>query len=364
MTSSLLLFHWRSRSRAAAPNPSTPSYRVYVTNEGSGDITVIDPVKMEALMTVPLGKRARGIHATPDGKQILVALSGSPFAPPGVDESTLPPADKSADGIGVFDVATSKMLRKVPGGSDPEQFAISKDGKLLYVSNEDIAGVSLVDPVNGQVLTTLKTGEEPEGVTMSPDGKFVFVTSEEDGNIAVVDTAAAKVVHTIKVGRRPRSVVFLPDGSRAFVSNENDATVSVIDVAKMQEVQVIPTGEGTKPMGLAITGDGKRVFVSTGRGKTVVVLDTAAGKVDGAFRSGRPALGHRAFARRKTAVHRERAVQRRFRGGRGDAHGAEKNQGRRQAVGRHYASTVDYEHIRASNTLCRWGWDSGPRRHY
>src|SRR5689334_4600787 len=130
-------------------NPAGPSYRVYISNEASGDLTIIDPVKMEAITTVPLGKRARGIHPSIDGKQIFVALSGSPFAPPGVDESTLPPPDKSADGIGVFDIAEQKMLRKVPGGSDPEQFAISSDGKLLYVSNEDAGGLSFVDPANG-----------------------------------------------------------------------------------------------------------------------------------------------------------------------------------------------------------------------
>src|SRR5260370_32628424 len=138
------------------------SYRVYVTNEASGDMTVIDPVKMEALGTFPMGKRARGIHPSADGKTIFVALSGSPMAPPGVDESTLPPPDKSADGVGVFDVAQGKMLRMVPGGSDPEQFAVAKDGRLLYVSNEDAAGLSFVDPASGQVLKTLATGREPE----------------------------------------------------------------------------------------------------------------------------------------------------------------------------------------------------------
>ena len=104
---------------------------------------------MEALTTVAIGKRARGMHASADGKLIFVALSGSPFAPPGVDESTLPPPDKSADGIGVFDIAQNKMLRKVPGGSDPEQFAVGKDG-LLYVSNEDAAGPQLRRSRQGQ----------------------------------------------------------------------------------------------------------------------------------------------------------------------------------------------------------------------
>ena len=101
------------------------------------------------MATVPIGKRARGIHPSADGKLIYMALSGSPFAPPGVDESTLPPPDKSADGIGVFDIAQNKLLRKVPGGTDPEQFAVGKDG-LLYVSNEDAAGLSFRGPRQGQ----------------------------------------------------------------------------------------------------------------------------------------------------------------------------------------------------------------------
>src|SRR3954454_9479860 len=174
--------------------PPGSSYRVYVTNEASGDLTIIDPVKMEALATVPLGKRARGLHPTADNKLLFVALSGSPLAPPGIDESTLPPPDKSADGIGVFDIAQNKMLRKVPGGSDPEQFAIAQDGKLLYVSNEDAAGLSFVDPANGQVLKTIPTGREPEGVTLSPDGKQIFATSEDEGTITVVDAASQSEV--------------------------------------------------------------------------------------------------------------------------------------------------------------------------
>ena len=97
----------------------TTGYRVYVTNEKSGDLTVIDGATLEVISQVPLGKRPRGIHASPDNKLIYVALSGSPMAPPGVDESTLPPPDKSADGIGIFDVAQNKIIRIIPGGSDP-----------------------------------------------------------------------------------------------------------------------------------------------------------------------------------------------------------------------------------------------------
>src|SRR5712691_6211180 len=74
---------------AATPAPATPpapALRVYVTNETSGDLTVIDAGTQTVVATAPLGKRPRGIQVSPDRKSLYVALSGSPPAPPGVDE--------------------------------------------------------------------------------------------------------------------------------------------------------------------------------------------------------------------------------------------------------------------------------------
>src|SRR5262249_12293940 len=152
--------------------PPFTAYRIYVTNERSGDLSVIDSATESVVATVPLGKRPRGIHASPDGKTIYVALSGSAIGGANVDESKLPPPDKSADGIGVFDVVQNKLLKVIKGGSDPEEFYLSKDGSLLYSSNEDISAASIVDIAKGEVVATVKVGEEPEGVTTSPDGKF------------------------------------------------------------------------------------------------------------------------------------------------------------------------------------------------
>ena len=148
----------------------------------------------------PLGKRPRGIHASPDHKTIYVALSGSPIAGPDVDESTLPPPDKTADGIGVFDVAQNKVVRTIHGGSDPENFDVSQDGTQLYISNEDVSAVSIVDIASGNVVKSLTLGAQPEGVKVTPDGKQVWVTSEETGTISVLDPVAGKIIKTFKVG--------------------------------------------------------------------------------------------------------------------------------------------------------------------
>jgi YVTN family beta-propeller protein len=277
----------------AAPVQKLGAYAIYVTNENGGDVSVIDSDSLEVIATIPVGKRPRGIHAAPDSRTFYVALSGSPPAPPGVDESTLPPPDKSADGIGVVDVASGKVTRVIKSGSDPEEFDLSLDGKLLFVSNEDEGKVSITDIAEGKMLVALPVGEEPEGVTTSPDGKFVYVTSEDGGTVTVVDPAAHKSIKTFKVGRRPRSVAFLPNGKHAYVTNENDGFVTLVDSVKHRSLRTIRLGEAgkVKPMKAIVSKDGSKVYVSSGRGKNVYIIDTAKNDVTGTIEVGKRPWG-------------------------------------------------------------------------
>jgi YVTN family beta-propeller protein len=239
----------------------------------------VDVALQRVVATIAVGKRPRGIRFSPDGGLLYVALSGSPLAPPGVDESKLPPPDKKADGIGVVSVADLKLLRVLPGGSDPEQAALTLDGKQLFVANEDTGKVTALSTDDGKVLATFDVGEEPEGVDLRPDGKVVYVTSEEASQVAVIDVPGLKLLTTFKVGPRPRSTGFLPDSSRAYVSSENGGSLAVIDARTHKVLSTIQlTGELTRPMGVVASPDGSRVFVSTGRGKNVVVIDTATNK--------------------------------------------------------------------------------------
>ncbi len=131
-TAGLALIAWAIEAGCSrAPKKTALEPRVYVSAEESGVIAVVDPVSAQILATIPVGKRPRGVKVSRDGKFLYVALSGSPRSGPGVDESTLPPADRSADGIGVVDLATRKLLRTLPSGQDPESFDLSPDGKTV-----------------------------------------------------------------------------------------------------------------------------------------------------------------------------------------------------------------------------------------
>ena len=272
----------------AASASEAAAFRIYVSNEKSNDVTVIDGITHQVLATVAVGKRPRGLHVSRDGATVYVALSGSPITGPpaaaGVkgipahdDDEAASKADKSADGIGVIDARRLIFSHKFAVGSDPEQFALADDGKHLYIANEDVATASIIDLASEKVVQLVAVGKEPEGVAISPNGAFFYVTCEATGDLFAVSRTDSSILAHLTIGGRPRSVAFTLDGAKAFVASETNASVYVLDTARQVVTRVIKLegGETMRPMGSLMSMDGKKVYISTGRGGRVAVIDSA-----------------------------------------------------------------------------------------
>jgi YVTN family beta-propeller protein len=274
---------------APAASTAPAPVHVIVSDETGGRIAIIDAAAGTVVDTIPVGKRPRGLRALRDGTHVLVALSGSPIAGPGVDESKLPPADRSADGIGLVDLTTRQVVRIIQSGQDPETFALSADEQTLYVSNEESSEMSVVDLAKGTVRAHVQACEEPEGVTVRPGGNEVYMTCEGANAVVVIDTQKLEQVAQIKTGPRPRSIAFTSDGAFAFVTNENGAAITVIDANAHRPLDAIalhgkPADEfPPRPMGTALSPDGRLLYVSTGRAKGVVVIDVGKKAVQGMY---------------------------------------------------------------------------------
>jgi YVTN family beta-propeller protein len=277
---------------AGSARAGATGWQIFVSNEKSGDVTVIDGLDLKVIATIPVGKRPRGIQVGPDGKTVYVATSGTPIeAPPQLDAQGNPifqrgkgvskddddddtaSADKSADGIAVIDVTAQKVTGKIPAGSDPEEFALSKDGTRLYVSNEDTKTASVIHIASGKVEHIILVAQEPEGVGTAPDGRSFLVTCETGGDIFVIDAISYRTTAHVKVDVRPRSVDFLPDGSIAFIPSESVGELNVIDIGTAKVVKTVTLPAGSRPMKVRVAADGKRVFVSNGRAGTVSAVD-------------------------------------------------------------------------------------------
>jgi YVTN family beta-propeller protein len=280
------LIPWSSLS---AQTVTGQNYQIFVSNEKSGDVTVINGGDFKVVATIPVGKRPRGIQVSPDGRTVYVAMSGTPdcaTAEAGCErQSDLPKgqgrrrrryahADKSADGIGVIDVAQKKLTGKLSVGSDPEEFSLSKSGAELYVSNEDVKTASVIDLASGKVTHIIPVGQEPEGVATAPDGKSFYVTCEAGGEIYVIDAASYKVLGHFTVPLRPRSVDFLPGTGIGFIPSESVGQLNVIDTVHYKVVKTITLPPGSRPVRVRTAPNGQKIYVSNGRAGTVSVLDS------------------------------------------------------------------------------------------
>ncbi|PYO46479.1 MAG: hypothetical protein DMD84_25900, partial [Candidatus Rokuibacteriota bacterium] len=126
-TKRLRILRWLAALLLVAMVPEAHAeLRVFVTNEKSDDVTVIQADTGTVLKTLAVGKRPRGVTASADGKRVYVANSNS-------------------DSLSVIDAAGLTVIGSLPAGRDPEGLTFNGDGTLLYVVNENDSAVTVID---------------------------------------------------------------------------------------------------------------------------------------------------------------------------------------------------------------------------
>ena len=239
----------------ATTSDAAAELRIFVTNERSDDVTVIQAESGTVLKTIAVGKRPRGVTASADGKRVYVSNSNS-------------------DSLSVIDAAALNVVNSFPAGKDPEGLTFNREGTLLYVVNENEAAVTVIDPAGGRIVKKIEVGIEPETAVASPDGRFIAVSNETSNDVHLIETASQTVVKKISVPKNPRGMRFTADGKRLFVASEQAHVVSVINLDTMSVDKSVPTG-GSRPVDVMFSRDGTRAWVSHGESGDVRVLDTS-----------------------------------------------------------------------------------------
>ena len=228
--------------------------RIFVTNEKSNTMSVIDAETLNVEHTIDVGDRPRGIGLSPDSSELYVAIS-------------------EENKIVVLDPNSLKILRDFEAGSDPETFGVHPNGNI-YISNEDDAKASVFDPKTGKQLAEIKVGLEPEGVAVSPDGKRVIVTSESTNMLHVIKAPENVIESNILIGSRPRAAVFAKSGDIAYATAEISGEVVKVDMNKAKILKTASLGDAkAKPKDVILAKDEKTIYVAGGRANKIIVMD-------------------------------------------------------------------------------------------
>jgi YVTN family beta-propeller protein len=255
------------------PYQNLSSTYAYITNAGSGTVTVIDTATDNVTATLSyVGSNPDGVAVSPDGKKVYVANS---------DWDNI----SAIDTVSVIDTATNTFTDMIEVGQWPWGIAVSPDGNTVYVTNDGSDTVSVINTSNNTVTATVPVGVDPRGIVVTPDGKTVYLTNSDWWNnisaidtVFAIDTATNTVIANVSVGNRPWGVAVSPDGTKLYVANYGSNTTSVIDTATNSVAATVPVGWG--PVGVAVSPDGEKVYVvSYHYPYTVSIIDTATNSV-------------------------------------------------------------------------------------
>jgi YVTN family beta-propeller protein len=234
--------------------------RIIQTNSAGDTVSIIDPVTNKVVGEIHGIEVNHGAAAAPDGSRYYISNEGN---------STLD----------IADAKTLKVTKSIPLTGHPNNIAISKDGKRVYVSIAVAPGaVDVIDTTSQERVKSIPVKGAVHNTYVTPDGKFVVSGSIQSKTITVIDQKTEEPVWslTMDLGIRPMTFAANPDGSTKWIFAQLSGLngFSVVDFATHKEVNrinlpALPPGKapylvgGSESHGMAVTADGKTLVVNS-----------------------------------------------------------------------------------------------------
>ncbi len=150
---------------------------------------------------------------------------------------------------------------------------------FILTMNTDTPNISVVDPLvdfSGQkLLALIELESRGEDWAMTEDQEVLFVTQPDSNKLAVADLRTWEVVKQIEVGERPMRVVLQPDEGYVWVGNDSLESeysgVTVVDPQSLEVVARFNTGAGHHEF--AFSADNRWAFVTNSRSDKLTIID-------------------------------------------------------------------------------------------
>ena len=242
----------------AASLAAQKKVRIIQTNSAGDNVHLIDPATNKIAGEITGIEAGHGAGASPDGTQIYVS-------------------DEAESTLDIVDAKTLKVLTKVPLSGHPNNMAVGKDGRYVYVGIiQDPGGVDVIDTKTRTRVKNVPTKGTIHNAYVTPDGKYVVAGSIGGKTINVIDAKTNEPAWTMEMdlGIRPMTFNTNPDGSTKWIFAQLTGFngFAVVDFATRKELRRIqnpdlPPGKATVPQGsdpshgMAVTSDGKTLVV-------------------------------------------------------------------------------------------------------
>jgi YVTN family beta-propeller protein len=259
-----------------------PNYReyAYITNGGSGTVTVLDVVNVRLDRELPVGQDPVAIAVSATRNEVYVVNSA---------------VENAQGSISVINAENNTVAAAIPVHRQPVAIDIDPTGALAYIANSGSNTVSVIDLKTRREVAQIGTGEEPVAVRVSADGKTLVIANRRGGSLSIVDLAgpatptASKVRAVFSGCPGASDAVILPDSSKAFVACSAGHQVMAIALASSKTNPALPDrletlmDVGHGPVQLALKPDGGELFVSNSLSGSISEIYAPTDEVAGAY---------------------------------------------------------------------------------
>jgi len=234
--------------------------RVYVPNSTAGTVDVIDPLTFKVIDHFAVGFIPHHIAPAWDMSALYVDNEGS-------------------SSLTVIDINTGRPSGQKINIPFPYNLYFTPDGSKAIDVVERLQRIEFRDPHNGWKLLKAVAIPWPgaDHLDFSADGSYLMISTEYSGIVAKVDAVNMALVGYVRVGGLPIDIKLSPDGTVFYVTNQGRMGVSVVDPIAMKEIQFIPTGRGAH--GLQVSRDTRSLYVSNRLEGSISVIDFATRQV-------------------------------------------------------------------------------------
>ena len=318
----------------AANTPDIPISsrdRVYLSDQSSNTVSVVDPASEKLLGVIRLGDPTPGNLSPLYKGQLLV--HGMGFSP---DHRTLDVVSIGSNSVAFIDTATNRVKHITYVGRSPHEAMFTPDGHEVWVT---VRGEDYIQVIDGQSYQPTRRISVPNGPGMtifSPDGNYGYVCSSFSPETVVIDTKTYQVVGRVQQASPfCPDIAATPDGQQVWLTLKDVGKTQVVNarppfnviavldtgpitnhvnivrnahgqfayvtIGGLNEVKVFTTTDhpalvatiptGALPHGLWPSGDGTRIYVGLENANAVAAIDTLSNKVISTIHTGQSPQG-------------------------------------------------------------------------
>src|SRR5215469_16065240 len=194
---------------------------LYVGNSRGDDVSIVDLATLKVVGDIKLGDRIHGVTVQPDGKRLFVTVesdhtlriidtgsrqtvgtvkvSGRPnqvAVTPDGKYAVVPIRD--GDKVDIVDVVKQEVVKTLPI-KEPHNALNTGSNRYIYVSSMASHEIDLVDLEKMDLAARLPAGGRPRPYAVSWDGKTMYVAVADLHGFVIVDIPGQKVTERVEI---------------------------------------------------------------------------------------------------------------------------------------------------------------------